>query len=209
VPQRWQVSALAGRHPVGRPNSPGEPAGVQGLAHGRQVIERPAQLAGTVVRRQKQPRPAMHLVAMRLQRVDPRVHAPVLPAEDRRQRHSADAIPAHRTGALARQPGGHELGRARPEGIGRLRHRGVHRRDDLLGVLLGPVGLRASQRDFPFTVAEDPAARVEHQRPARVRALVDGEEKRRGRLARHVQRFCWRKTRKYWCGRKPCSAVSA
>ena len=70
---------------------PAERACRHGLAHGRQVVQRPAQLAGAVVRRQEEPRLAVHLLGLRLELPQPRVRAAILPAENRRKRPAAAA----------------------------------------------------------------------------------------------------------------------
>ncbi len=159
-----------------RHRPPGERARLARRAHRGEVLERPAQLARAVVRREVQAGLAVHRVAVRrFEARDPRVRAPVLPAEDRRQRAPGGSIPAHGVRALAGEAGAGDLALAYADLRHGLRHRVEHRGHDFFAVLLRPVRLRMRQGDLARAFGEDAAGAIHDQRAAGVRALVDGE----------------------------------
>jgi hypothetical protein len=164
-----------------RHRPPGKRARLARRAHCGQMVERPAQLARAVVRRENQPRLAMHSVAVRsLQARDPGVRAAVLPAEDRRERAPGGAVPAHAIGALAGKARAADFGLARAEPRERLRHGAEDRGHHLLAVLFSPARLRARQADLDRAARVNAPRLVQHQRAAGVRALVDGEHQAHG-----------------------------
>ncbi len=83
-------------------------------AHRRQMIERPAQLARAVMRREEQAGLAMYFFAVRLELPQPEMRAPVLPAENGRQRPAVAPVPADAARALARETCRHESRRRSP-----------------------------------------------------------------------------------------------
>jgi len=115
----------------------------------------------------------MHRFAVRrLERRDPGVRAPVLPAEDGRQGAPALAVPAHGARALAREARPRHFRLARPE-RGQRRRGGLEDgRDRLLAVLLGPARLRPREPDVARAAREDAPGRVHDQGAARVRSLI-------------------------------------
>src|SRR6185312_10280386 len=145
------------------------------LAHRGEVVERPAQLARAVVRGKEEPGLAMDRFALRLEAREPLVHAPVLPTEERREGPTVAAIPAGRARALAREPRRGDIMRARAEACERIADRSEH----LLAVLLGAIRLRMREPDGAFAPRDHAAGTVDHDRAARMRALVDGEVQRR------------------------------
>ncbi len=161
-----------------RLRSPAQRAGLARRTHRGQVVQRPAQLARTVMRRQEQAGLAMHVLGMRLELAQPAVRAPVLPAEQRRQRPAVAPVPADAARALAGQARRHHPVPACAQRRQRLARRGEDRLDHLLAVLLGPVGLRPHQADVARALREHARAAVEHHRTAGVGALVDGQVER-------------------------------
>jgi hypothetical protein len=110
---------------------------------------------------------------LRLERGDPGVRAPVLPAEHRRQRPAVAPVPADAARALAGQTRDGDFITALAERRKRALDGGKHGCHDLLAVLLGPVRLRARERDLLLAGGDRPPLPVEYQRPARMGALVD------------------------------------
>jgi hypothetical protein len=143
-------------------------------AHTREMIEAPAQLACSVVRRQLQSRQSLDVLGSPRDAPQPRCASGVLPRNDRGQGAAVGGIPAHEARAL------HGKARSRPaRGLDEPRElgeRGVHARDELVRVVLDVAKGIALRRDGDERRAFEFAPRGVRARARRMPALVDGDE---------------------------------
>jgi hypothetical protein len=141
------------------------------------------------MRGQKQAGLAMHCFALRLKLAQPEVGAPVLPAEQGRQRPAVAPVPADAARALAGEARRDDVAPALSERRQGLRRGGENRGDHFVAILLRPVRLRPREAAVLRAARQYASAAIEHHRAARVRALVNCEIKRIGDQA---ERDPWR-----------------
>lgn len=139
--------------------------------------------------RQPEPGAPMNFLNVSRKLLKPFRRAPVLPADDGRQRHARPAVPANQAGTLRGESSADHLPGASTQRDNYFGNYGLKRGDQLFRVLLHPSRLRSMHGHFTQGTGLQHTTMIEHQRTTGMSALIETKIERIRRDGRQMRLF--------------------